>query len=363
MHARPTRTHDRGSIAPPVWVLGVKTDSFARVAWERGRDIALALERRVCESLIDVLRDVLPAGNVLVHASASDLFGFALLVPSRFMKLENPNDLTFGERSMLGAIERTVCERAGVKVFAGWTLLGAGDDATRGIAEAAERGRTFEYRREFATLLHDLTTPVASIHGSLVAATDGILPADVTRRFLDCARSESERVGRLIRGFLSAQHDYVHACDAFSILERAIASLEPLALARAARIEMCERSAHVATAIGGDCLTTIFVSLLENAIKHGAHGGVVRARSIVDGDFVRIDIDDDGPGIDERCMERIFQFGAREGVADGSGIGLAHARLLVVAAGGEISASRSSRDGACFTVRLPLLAARRHPSA
>ena len=341
----------------PVWVLGIKTDAFARVAWERGRDVALALERRVFENLRDVVAETLRGGDVLVHTPASDVFGVALLERSG-LKVASAADLPFEQRGVLASIERTVRDRAGVEVFTGWTLLGPSDDPMRAFADAAERGRNFVRRREFATLLHDLTTPVSSIYGSLVAATDGILPHDVADRFLANARSEAGRVGRLIRGFLAAQEDEVRACDAFDALARSLAALEPLALARDVSLRMCEASQRAATAMCEDKLTAIVVSLLENAIKHGRAGGRVRARSFVSGERTCIEIDDDGPGVPAESLERIFQFGARAGDAEGTGIGLAHARLLVVAAGGDIAASRSPLGGARFTLRLPSIESR-----
>jgi two-component system sensor histidine kinase PhoQ len=56
----------------------------------------------------------------------------------------------------------------------------------------------------------------------------------------------------------------------------------------------------------------------------------------------------------EADAERIFSYGVRAGSAEGFGIGLAHARRLIEAYGGEICVQRSPMNGARFLVRLPL---------
>jgi signal transduction histidine kinase len=72
----------------------------------------------------------------------------------------------------------------------------------------------------------------------------------------------------------------------------------------------------------------VLVNLIDNAVKHGRPGGVFVGIDLGERRFVRITVDDDGPGIVAADRERIFVLGERaETAADGNGIGLALVRL------------------------------------
>jgi signal transduction histidine kinase len=78
------------------------------------------------------------------------------------------------------------------------------------------------------------------------------------------------------------------------------------------------------------------------------HGKRLRKR------FVRVTIDDDGPGIAIAGRDRIFALGERAVTAeDGSGIGLALVRLMLERAGGRAHVEQSALGGARFVVALP----------
>jgi signal transduction histidine kinase len=108
-----------------------------------------------------------------------------------------------------------------------------------------------------------------------------------------------------------------------------------------------------------DQLHRILVNLLRNgreAIEHqpGRNApGVIRVSAAqVDGaSFVRVA--DNGPGVPERGRERLFQAFASSSRPDGAGLGLAIARELAVAHGGDLVLAESGPDGAVFELRLP----------
>ena len=79
----------------------------------------------------------------------------------------------------------------------------------------------------------------------------------------------------------------------------------------------------------------------------------VRARA--DGARVRLDVEDDGPGIAPTVRDRLFEpFATTKDVGEGTGLGLAVCRGLVESAGGEIQLDASYGPGARFTVVLPV---------
>ena len=93
-------------------------------------------------------------------------------------------------------------------------------------------------------------------------------------------------------------------------------------------------------------------NLLENAFKYGSHH--VRMRSSIEGNRLRIDIEDDGPGVPETERERILERGQRLDTSiPGQGIGLSVAAEIVRSYEGDIRILPSTLGGACFSVFLP----------
>ena len=88
-------------------------------------------------------------------------------------------------------------------------------------------------------------------------------------------------------------------------------------------------------------LYRILANLLDNALKYGPHEEIVRVRAAMNGDTVRISVEDQGPGIPERDRHRIWDPYRRldrdvTGQVQGSGIGLAVVRELCDAYGGQV---------------------------
>jgi two-component system sensor histidine kinase PhoQ len=98
----------------------------------------------------------------------------------------------------------------------------------------------------------------------------------------------------------------------------------------------------------------LFGNMLENAFKYG--NKQVRVRSFVEDTQLRIDIEDDGPGVPDDQTERILERGQRlDTTIPGQGIGLAVAAEIVRSYEGNISIHRSELGGARFSVCLPIL--------
>jgi signal transduction histidine kinase len=108
-------------------------------------------------------------------------------------------------------------------------------------------------------------------------------------------------------------------------------------------------------AVETDVVERILSPLLENATRFARQHIMLDIRA-ADGEVV-FEIRDDGPGIDPRDRERIFDAGFRGAEPHtqthvGAGLGLPLARRLARAAGGEVEA-RASNNGGSFVVRLP----------
>lgn len=105
-------------------------------------------------------------------------------------------------------------------------------------------------------------------------------------------------------------------------------------------------------------LEQVLGNLLDNAIKYRSEGRSLRIEvrtSLASANRIHLDVADNGRGIAERDLERVFELFRRAGVQDkpGEGIGLAHVRTLVRALGGDVAVSSTLGEGTMFRVVLP----------
>jgi signal transduction histidine kinase len=104
--------------------------------------------------------------------------------------------------------------------------------------------------------------------------------------------------------------------------------------------------------VTGDVAARVLQPLVENACAHAVSRVALEVER-VDG-AVEIRVVDDGPGVDAAELDEIFESGRRGAAArgsEGAGLGLALARRVARAAGGDVTATEG--PGGIFTVRLP----------
>jgi two-component system sensor histidine kinase SenX3 len=105
-------------------------------------------------------------------------------------------------------------------------------------------------------------------------------------------------------------------------------------------------------------LVSAVANLLENACKYSDPGSVVQVRSRADGTTVEVDVCDQGIGIPERDLERVFERfyrvdRARSRETGGTGLGLAIVRHVATNHGGEVRVRSQEGEGSVFTLSLP----------
>jgi signal transduction histidine kinase len=106
----------------------------------------------------------------------------------------------------------------------------------------------------------------------------------------------------------------------------------------------------------------VLVNLLVNALDVMPQGGTIRISAISGRRSITIRVRDTGPGISSEIRDRLFQPFATAGKANGVGLGLAFSRQVAIDHGGELWAE-SSRQGACFVIRLPRTVAKRRAAS
>jgi signal transduction histidine kinase len=146
--------------------------------------------------------------------------------------------------------------------------------------------------------------------------------------------------------------------DLDAVISRTAESLEPAIAERAQHLTVTKAPAPPIVSGDPTRLQQIFSNLLHNASRYTPPGGHIDITSFVEPGWTRVEVRDDGSGIEPSHLATIFEpFTRRSAEGPGLGIGLSLARRLVEMHGGTITAQSEGQDfGSLFTVRLPLAA-------
>jgi two-component system, OmpR family, sensor histidine kinase SenX3 len=238
--------------------------------------------------------------------------------------------------------------------------------------DQTESRRVEEVRRDFvANVSHELKTPVGAL--ALLAETveDAADDAEAVRRFAGRMRYEASRLTSLVNDLITLSR--IQAAEPIpdpllvevdAVLADALDRCRMKAGARG--IELVADVEHGMVVLGDeDLLVTALRNLLENAVNYSPeHTRVLVTTRRAGEDFVEISVADQGIGIPERDLERIFERfyrvdPARSRATGGTGLGLAIVKHVTAAHGGAVSVWSKVGEGSTFTLRLPLRRTRR----
>jgi two-component system, OmpR family, sensor histidine kinase ChvG len=222
-----------------------------------------------------------------------------------------------------------------------------------------------------ADVAHELKNPLTSLR-SAVEMLERTNDAANRKHLAEVVRNDVKRIDRLITDISAASRldaelsrGHSEPVDIAKLLDTIVDVYGGMDVPRGIRIVFIEDSAKSAIVQGmGERLGQVFRNLIDNAISFSPDGGAVRVSAHVAGGFVRAAVEDDGPGIAEDDLERVFQRFYTErpsehGFGKNSGLGLAIARQIIASHGGRIWAENKhdvegTRSGARFIIELPL---------
>jgi two-component system phosphate regulon sensor histidine kinase PhoR len=254
---------------------------------------------------------------------------------------------------------RTVIARAAP------TTAGTGHGVVLVLHDITELKRADQIRRDFvANVSHELRTPLTAIRGYVEALSEGDADPDETPRFLDIIMRHTLRRERLVKGLLRlARLDAgqevleVAECDLRRLVQSVTSDLEPTLNAR---------GQHVGVEIAVDSETVradpsklhdVLRNLIGNASTYAPEHSTIRIGARRDHEFIAIEVQDEGPGIPEEDLSRVFERfyrvdKSRSRDPGGTGLGLAIVRHLVELHGGKVFAENRATGGAQFTILL-----------
>ena len=235
---------------------------------------------------------------------------------------------------------------------------------TEGAEEARVSAESERLRNTMlASISHDLRTPLA-VMGAAASTLARREPAlDEATRIALAASIEDK--AREMTDLISNVLDLTRLESGQVALRRDWETLDDIAGSALRRIEGRSPSHQIVVDLAPDLpavyvdstlAVQVFANLFDNVLKYTPAGTRARVSAVADGPFVRVTVDDDGPGLPPGDPERLFdkfQRGDDEPATVGVGLGLAICRAIVEAHGGEIHARRRLGGGAHFEFTLP----------
>ena len=234
------------------------------------------------------------------------------------------------------------------------------------ISDESEASRVHEVRRDFvANISHELKTPIGALSllsEAVLSASDD--PASVVK-FATRMQLEAKRLTDLVQGIINLSR--LQDSDPLQIAtEHLIADLVNEAVdlvkttsdAKGIQVTVNEIPAVVVLGDGEQLIMAIH-NLLENAINYSPQNTNVSVSTSLADEIVEIIVTDQGIGIAEGELERIFERfyrvdPARSRETGGTGLGLSIVKHVASKHGGEVRVWSSPKVGSSFAIRLPI---------
>ncbi len=249
------------------------------------------------------------------------------------------------------------------------------DMVTREVSEWAEQRRNEiaelrereDFRREFiGNISHELNTPIFNIQGYLLTLLDGGLEdPEINKRYLKRANKSVDRMINIVDDLdtisnLEANRVNLHLrnFDMVELVRETFEMLEDNASERGVTLKL-KKNYDTPFKVEADRekISQVITNLIINAIKYGNEGGYVEVRFYDMHNQILTEIADNGVGIPQRDISRIFERfyrvdKSRSREAGGTGLGLAIVKHILEAHKQSINARSSENAGSTFSFTL-----------
>jgi two-component system phosphate regulon sensor histidine kinase PhoR len=212
---------------------------------------------------------------------------------------------------------------------------------------------------------HELKTPVTSIKGFVETLLDGPLDEKEQQHFLRIIEKQVNRLDFLIRDILSLSRiEHENGESAVELQKQRLAGVIKES------VEICSERAtrkgasinlnvpkDLEAMINAPLLEQALVNLIDNAVKFGDVGVEIQVEAAKEEDRVVVSVSDNGPGIEKRHLDRLFERfyrvdKGRSRQLGGTGLGLAIVKHVALAHRGDVSVDSRPGQGTVFRVFL-----------
>ena len=234
------------------------------------------------------------------------------------------------------------------------------------IEDVTEYVKLENMRKEFvANVSHELKTPITSIKGFVetLKMTDN-LDDDTKNRFLTIIENEATRLTRLIDDILllstieNKTKKKVEKVDLFEVFEEVHEVVNYIAKKKNIKVKYEFKNKDIDLWEYSGYIRQILLNIISNAIKYTGENGSVNIKQYIKAEKVFIEVKDNGIGIPQEDIDRIFERfyrvdKARSRSVGGTGLGLAITKHMVKALNGNIKVESELGVGSKFIIELP----------
>jgi len=234
------------------------------------------------------------------------------------------------------------------------------------IDDEGEKQRIDAIRRDFITnISHELKTPIQALSLNSDALLEIKDEPDKVVLFANKIKTQTIRLNDLVKEIINLSKiqdsdplDMAHNVEISNVIAEAVDQCEVLAEARKISINL--DGVQNAVVVGNrEQLVMAVHNLVENAINYSAEGTNVVISSKLDDGLIEILVKDQGLGIAEENLDRIFERfyrvdPARSRATGGTGLGLSIVKHVITNHGGEVKVWSSVGVGSTFAIRLPI---------
>lgn len=224
--------------------------------------------------------------------------------------------------------------------------------------------KSFSEQGEFvANAAHELKTPLAILQTNIETATLSGKLTKESKEYLGNALQTVEKTNILLEDLLLLSSIQLQAKDFQDqnlsiLLDEIVKEMRLIAKGKKIKLDFHAPSNTIAIQCHPLLLNRAMSNIIENAIKYSPKNSTVEISLDQDRQYVYIGIKDEGPGIEQDQVEKIFQRfyridNSRSKKTGGSGLGLAIAKEIIDLHKGSIIITENRRKGSIFTIRIP----------
>jgi two-component system, OmpR family, sensor histidine kinase CreC len=230
----------------------------------------------------------------------------------------------------------------------------------RRMQEALE-GR--QYAEEYVqTLTHELKSPLSAIRGAAELLQEE-MPPQQQARFIANIRNEAERIARIVDRMLELarlenrrEKPEMEPVELSAMVRTVVESHEPLLASKSVKMEIDVPDRLILNG-NGFLLHQALENLVQNAIEFSHRGGTVKIEVAAEADRATLTVTDEGPGIPDYALDRIFErfysLGRPDTGKKSTGLGLNFVREVAKSHGGTIRVTNRAGGGVIAELVLP----------
>ena len=228
-----------------------------------------------------------------------------------------------------------------------------------------EQSTRERYQQAMHFVTHEMRTPLSAIQGSSELISKYALTEEKRKQVADLINSESKRLARMVEVFLHVERLTAGQMElkkepipVLQLVEVCVSRVRPVAERKRIAIIVNPVAGELQLSGDRELMEYACYNLLTNAVKYSPQRTEVTVTARNDQGCVRIAVQDQGIGMDQKEVKQIFHKFYRTKKAEesgeaGTGIGLSIVQQIVEQHGGQIEVTSQPGAGSCFTLVLP----------